>query len=154
VVGEYYPLFEKEGEVVSAVVTQRLQGMRIGLTAMINSLNYASNTQDLFESIFATWSELLSRELTLFTRCNRLDLPKSINTQLLSELLPKIEKTIFKVKDLVALVRIRKAYSGFEKALSSIWSEGDGHEWEGVGSAVAKCEVLIGSRLAEEAESL
>lgn len=108
------------------MVGQRLQGMRIGLTAMINSLNYASNIQDLFESIFATWTDLVSRELALFAHCNRPDLSKSINNQLLAELLPKIEKTIFKVKDLVALVRIRKAYSGFKTMLSSIWSESNG----------------------------
>lgn len=152
VLGEFYALFEKEAEVMAAVVAQRLQNLRIGLTAMINSLNYAANTPELFESIFASWTGLLSKELVLFARCNRVDLARSINAQLMADLLPRMEKTIFKVRDLVPIVRIRKAYSEFTKALNRLF--GEGTEWEAVSSAVANCEVLIGSRLSEEAEFL
>ena len=44
---------------MNAVTAQRLQNLRIGLTAMINNLNYATNTSDIYESIFENWASLL-----------------------------------------------------------------------------------------------
>lgn len=125
VLGEFYPLFEEGGDVLGGVVAHRLQNLRISLNPMINNLNYAVNIPELFESIFSNWSELLSKELTLFSKCGRYDLVRTINSQLMTDLLPKIEKSIFKVKELVSIVRIRKSYSDFFKTISSV------KEWTG-----------------------
>ena len=46
---------------MNAVLIQRQQNLRIGLTAMINNLNYATNTSELFESIFDNWASLLEK---------------------------------------------------------------------------------------------
>lgn len=83
---------------MNAVMVQRQQNLRIGLTAMINNLNYATNTSELFESIFDNWASLLEKEITLFNRCKRSEMVKGINSQLMADLLPKMEKSIFKVK--------------------------------------------------------
>jgi hypothetical protein len=141
--------------VLGAVAAHRLQNLRISLNPMINNLNYATNVPELYESIFANWAALLSKEIALFRSCGRFDLVRTITVQLMADLLPKIEKSIFKVKELVAIVRIRKSYSDFLLALNRV-PEWQGEEklevsWEAVSSAVAKCEVLIGARLTEEA---
>jgi hypothetical protein len=83
---------------MNAVTAQRLQNLRIGLTAMINNLNYATNTSDLYASIFENWASLLEKEISLFNRCKRSEIVRSINSQLMADLLPKMEKSIFKVK--------------------------------------------------------
>lgn len=77
-----------------------------------------------------------------------MDLVKSINYQLMGELLPKMGKNVFKVKELVPLVKIRKYYYTFLKYLRSIgdWANDQKYS-ELLVTALNKCEIMISSKL-------
>lgn len=66
----------------------------------------------------------------------------------MGELLPKMEKNVFKVKELVPLVKIRKYYFTFFKYLRSIddWAS-DQKYTEPLAAALNKCEIMISSKL-------
>lgn len=66
----------------------------------------------------------------------------------MGELLPKLEKNVFKIKELVPLVKIRKYYYTFLKYLRSIddWANGQRYS-ELLISALNKCEIMISSKL-------
>lgn len=63
---------------------------------------------------------MLHSEVRLFTHSQRFGALKQANDQLISELIPKMEKNIFRIKELVQVVRIRKYFSSFLTELEGI----------------------------------
>jgi hypothetical protein len=80
---------------------------------MINSLNYASNIPELYESILTSWIGLIQQEVSLFSFSKQYSIMRAANDQLMAELIPKMEKNIFRIKELVQVVRIRKYFWTF-----------------------------------------
>jgi hypothetical protein len=87
--------------------------MKISLNPMINSLNYASNIPELYESILTSWIGLIQQEVSLFSFSKQYSIMRAANDQLMAELIPKMEKNIFRIKELVQVVRIRKYFWTF-----------------------------------------
>lgn len=56
---------------------------------------------------------MLQTEVRLFTHSQQFGVIKQANNLLISELIPKMEKNIFRIKELVQVVRIRKYFSSF-----------------------------------------
>lgn len=94
-----------------AMVRNRIQHIKIHLNPMINNLSYASNIPELYQSILHSWADLLKKQVFLFANCKQYGIIQSANQQLLQELIPRMEKNIFRIKDLVQVVRIRKSFS-------------------------------------------
>lgn len=67
-----------------AMVRNRVQFMKISLNPMINSLNYASNIPELYESILTNWIQLLHQEVVLFTHSQQFSILREANNQLIS----------------------------------------------------------------------
>jgi hypothetical protein len=148
---KYSHIFFKEGKpeptFYEAMVRNRIQHMKISLNPMINSLNYASNIPELYESILTTWVQLLGKEVLMLTHSQQFGILQATNQQLLSELIPKMEKNIFRIKDLVQVVRIRRYFGDFRQALADtveLQLKEETDDWEeGISALISKSESVV-----------
>lgn len=106
---------------LSSLTNHRLNLFRVGLNPLINNINYVQNLSELFEKIIQQWLKLLQNEINIFQKESTpkeiRNITKDVMLKLLGEIIPKMERGIYKVKNLVEVSKIRACMMKLKETL-------------------------------------